>query len=238
MQKIKHIGVVRAQEMLTLRPFSSVDDMKRIKGIGQKRVAEIKEQGPASPTRLNQRPFKPIACPSPSFPRRQTESRPNPTPPLPSLPHKPLVLVSSDGDTVASQLRRVGVGPEKIPPLTVLGIPQFPSMWLWYFRADAELRGKWVLRGEPALVDSSSPRYGEKASYYSGGVPGDGGVVDATTIRVETEDQVSRDDIGLLGLQLLDADHLDAATGNLPGNWRESNGCNAAASCLRHWDRL
>ena len=35
------------------------------------------------------------------------------------------------------------------------------------FRADAELRGKWVLRGEPALVDSSSPRYGEKASYYS-----------------------------------------------------------------------
>ena len=36
-----------------------------------------------------------------------------------------------------------------------------------YFRADAELRGKWVLRGEPALVDSTSPRYGEKASYYS-----------------------------------------------------------------------
>ena len=36
-----------------------------------------------------------------------------------------------------------------------------------HFRADAELRGKWALRGEPALVDSSSPRYGEKASYYS-----------------------------------------------------------------------
>ena len=36
-----------------------------------------------------------------------------------------------------------------------------------HFRADAPLRGKWVLRGEPALVDSSSPRYGEKASYYS-----------------------------------------------------------------------
>ena len=35
-----------------------------------------------------------------------------------------------------------------------------------HFRADAELRGKWVLRGEPALVDSSSPKYGEKASYY------------------------------------------------------------------------
>ena len=52
-----------------------------------------------------------------------------------------------------------------------------------HFRADAELRGKWVLRGEPALVDSSSPRYGEKASYYSavcletgeGGMDGTGG---------------------------------------------------------------
>ncbi len=36
-----------------------------------------------------------------------------------------------------------------------------------HFRADAELRGKWVLKGRPALVDSNSPRYGEKASYYS-----------------------------------------------------------------------
>ena len=29
------------------------------------------------------------------------------------------------------------------------------------------MRGKWVLKGETALVDSTSPRYGEKASYYS-----------------------------------------------------------------------
>ena len=36
-----------------------------------------------------------------------------------------------------------------------------------HFRADAELRGKWTLKGEPALVDSTSPRRGEKASYYS-----------------------------------------------------------------------
>ena len=36
-----------------------------------------------------------------------------------------------------------------------------------HFYADADLRGKWVLRGAPALVDSTSPRYGEKASYYS-----------------------------------------------------------------------
>ena len=36
-----------------------------------------------------------------------------------------------------------------------------------HFYADADLRGKWVLKGEPALVDSTSPRYGEKASYYT-----------------------------------------------------------------------
>ncbi len=36
-----------------------------------------------------------------------------------------------------------------------------------HFRADADLRGKWVLKGEPALVDSTSPRWGDKASYYS-----------------------------------------------------------------------
>ena len=32
------------------------------------------------------------------------------------------------------------------------------------FRADGDLRGKWVLKGKPALVDSSSPRRGEKVS--------------------------------------------------------------------------
>ena len=36
-----------------------------------------------------------------------------------------------------------------------------------HFQADADLRGRWVLKGEPALVDSTSPRRGEKVSYYS-----------------------------------------------------------------------
>ena len=36
-----------------------------------------------------------------------------------------------------------------------------------HFQAEADLRGKWVLKGEPALVDSTSPRRGEKVSYYS-----------------------------------------------------------------------
>ena len=34
------------------------------------------------------------------------------------------------------------------------------------FRADAASWGKWALRGEPVLVDSTDPKYGEKVSYY------------------------------------------------------------------------
>ena len=41
------------------------------------------------------------------------------------------------------------------------------------FRADAELRGKWVLRGEPALVDSTSPRLWREGQLLFGGVLGD-----------------------------------------------------------------
>ncbi len=36
-----------------------------------------------------------------------------------------------------------------------------------HFRADGDLRGMWVQRGDEALVDSTSPKYGEKASYYA-----------------------------------------------------------------------
>lgn len=36
-----------------------------------------------------------------------------------------------------------------------------------HFYADVDLHAKWVLKREPTLVDSASPRWGEKASYYS-----------------------------------------------------------------------
>ena len=36
-----------------------------------------------------------------------------------------------------------------------------------HFRADGDLHGKWTQRGQPALVDSTSPRLGEKVTYYS-----------------------------------------------------------------------
>lgn len=45
LQRIIHIGPDRAQQILDLRPFSSVDSMDRIKGIAEARLADIKAQG-------------------------------------------------------------------------------------------------------------------------------------------------------------------------------------------------
>lgn len=43
--KIIHIGEVRAEKLISLRPFSSLDDLIRIKGIGQTKLEDIKKQG-------------------------------------------------------------------------------------------------------------------------------------------------------------------------------------------------
>jgi competence ComEA-like helix-hairpin-helix protein len=43
--KIVHIGEKRGLELIPLRPFSSLDDLTRIKGVGAVRVEDIKEQG-------------------------------------------------------------------------------------------------------------------------------------------------------------------------------------------------
>lgn len=47
LQEIVHIGPARAQELIDLRPFNSVDDLTRIKGIGKARLDDIKAQGRA-----------------------------------------------------------------------------------------------------------------------------------------------------------------------------------------------
>lgn len=47
LQEIVHIGPARAEELINLRPFNSVDDLKRIKGVGQARLDDIKAQGRA-----------------------------------------------------------------------------------------------------------------------------------------------------------------------------------------------
>ncbi len=43
--KIIHIGEVRAEELIFLRPFYSLNDLTKIKGIGNKALKDIKEQG-------------------------------------------------------------------------------------------------------------------------------------------------------------------------------------------------
>jgi len=43
--KIIHIGEARSLELISLRPFSSLDDLARIKGIGPSRVEDIKKEG-------------------------------------------------------------------------------------------------------------------------------------------------------------------------------------------------
>ncbi|NWQ44033.1 MBL fold metallo-hydrolase [Bacillus sp. EB106-08-02-XG196] len=45
LQEIIHIGAARAQDLIKLRPFTSVDDLGRMKGIGPARIADIKSQG-------------------------------------------------------------------------------------------------------------------------------------------------------------------------------------------------
>ncbi len=43
--KIVHIGKTKAQELVSLRPFYSLDDLARIRGIGEKALEDIKRQG-------------------------------------------------------------------------------------------------------------------------------------------------------------------------------------------------
>lgn len=43
--KIKHIGEGRAEQLISLRPFFSLDDLIRINGIGPARIKDIKEEG-------------------------------------------------------------------------------------------------------------------------------------------------------------------------------------------------
>ncbi|PTL38128.1 MBL fold metallo-hydrolase [Alkalicoccus saliphilus] len=47
LQRIHQIGPDRAEQITSLRPFTSIQDMTRINGIGEARIAEIKEEGVA-----------------------------------------------------------------------------------------------------------------------------------------------------------------------------------------------
>lgn len=45
LMEITQIGEARAKDIIDLRPFSSIDDLKKVNGIGDKRIQEIKQQG-------------------------------------------------------------------------------------------------------------------------------------------------------------------------------------------------
>ncbi|MGY3714266.1 MBL fold metallo-hydrolase [Sutcliffiella cohnii] len=45
LQGIKHIGIERAEQLVNIRPFKTIDDLSRITGIGPARIKDIKEQG-------------------------------------------------------------------------------------------------------------------------------------------------------------------------------------------------
>ncbi len=45
LEQIKHVGPARAQAIIQTRPFSSVDDLIRVSGIGPARLSDIKQQG-------------------------------------------------------------------------------------------------------------------------------------------------------------------------------------------------
>lgn len=45
LRRIIHIDEVRAQDLISKRPFGSVADLVRVTGIGQERLADIVEQG-------------------------------------------------------------------------------------------------------------------------------------------------------------------------------------------------
>ena len=45
LQQIVHIGPERAEEIIRLRPFRSLDDLRQVRGIGPFRLRDIKKQG-------------------------------------------------------------------------------------------------------------------------------------------------------------------------------------------------
>lgn len=45
LQKIKHIGEIRALDVISNRPYDSLDQLERVSGIAAKRLADIKEEG-------------------------------------------------------------------------------------------------------------------------------------------------------------------------------------------------
>ncbi|MBI4101497.1 MAG: helix-hairpin-helix domain-containing protein [Candidatus Nealsonbacteria bacterium] len=56
LKEIRHIGDARADQIIKLRPFSSIEDLDRVPGIGPSRISDIKNQSLAC---VSASPFPP-----------------------------------------------------------------------------------------------------------------------------------------------------------------------------------
>jgi competence ComEA-like helix-hairpin-helix protein len=102
LDKIKWVGPVIAQRIIDARPFYSVDELIRVNGIGEKKIADIKAQGLAWVD-----PNLAPSGPSPS-PSTKTESEPaatlTPQPEPPAQPNNQALVPSKiDINTASSQ---------------------------------------------------------------------------------------------------------------------------------------
>jgi len=73
---ITGIGPVLGQRIIDARPFSSVDDLLRVKGIGEKTLQKIKDQGLAYVQEQNNQTQNPPPAPAPS-PQEQNSTTQN-----------------------------------------------------------------------------------------------------------------------------------------------------------------
>lgn len=75
--KIIHIGESRAREIISSRPFSSLDDLTKISGIGEARLKDIKEEGLAWAPQGGEQ-TAPLQTELPQQPLQETSSPQNP----------------------------------------------------------------------------------------------------------------------------------------------------------------
>ncbi len=82
--KIVHIGKVRAEELISLRPFFSLDELTKVKGIGEKYLEDIKTQGLAwlDPQLIKKNKMPEKELPVNGEPLRETPKKETPKDPL------------------------------------------------------------------------------------------------------------------------------------------------------------
>ena len=88
--ELKWVGDKTAQKIIDARPFSSVDDLLRVSGIGSKKLQDIKTQGLACVNCQTQ-----LTQPTPALSQTPTlETTPTPTPPAPIITYPSGIIIN------------------------------------------------------------------------------------------------------------------------------------------------